>query len=85
MMFVCGPIAYVVDPYVNQPTLAGTEHNTAIEIGGENFWEQREYVELHAPILAGCGLSDKRLGTFLSLNRAFPTPYSRSIQPQGGD
>jgi len=36
--------------------------NTTIEIGGENFWEQREYVELHVLILNASGLSDKRSG-----------------------
>jgi hypothetical protein len=51
-----------MDAYVNQPALAGTMQNTAIEIRGENFWEQRENVELHDPILAASGLSDKRFG-----------------------
>jgi len=38
-VFVCGPVADVVNAYVNQPALAGTMQNTTIEIGEENFWE----------------------------------------------
>jgi hypothetical protein len=62
VVFVCGPVADVVDAYVNQPALAGTIQYTAIKIWRENFREQCEYVKLHAPILAVSGLSDKRLG-----------------------
>jgi hypothetical protein len=34
--------------------------NTAIEIRGEYFGEQRENIKLHGSILVDCGLSDKR-------------------------
>ena len=37
VMLVCGPVADVVEVYVNQPALAGTIQNTTVQIRGKNF------------------------------------------------
>jgi hypothetical protein len=71
-VFVCSPVADVVNAYVNQPALAGSIQNTAIEIGGKHFWEQREYVELHGHILAASGLSGKARFGYISFD---PLPW----------
>ena len=51
-----------MDMYVNQTALTGTLQNTTIKVRGINFGEERKDVELHAPILAASGMSDKRTG-----------------------
>jgi hypothetical protein len=45
--------------------------NAAVQIGGKNFGEQRENVELHIWILAGSGMSGKRVAHFTFMKQNY--------------
>jgi hypothetical protein len=62
MVLVRGPVADIMDMYINQPALAGALKNAAFKVRGKDFRQEREDIELHASILAASGLSDKRFG-----------------------
>jgi hypothetical protein len=52
VMFVARPVTDVVQAYIDQSALAGALKNTGFKIGGEDFRQEGEDLELHDWILA---------------------------------